>query len=65
MTKNFKCVQIVQGSQKGSVSFIEVDEKGEPLKKAVQLALQFDEPKEAACFDYGREYKITIEAMGQ
>lgn len=60
-----KCMQIVQGSQKGSVSFIEVDEKGEPLKKAVQLALQFDEPKDAAAFNYGMLYKITIETAGQ
>lgn len=59
MQKTFIVKQIVQADKRGAVMLQEktADEKTQP---AVQIAITFTDPKEAAAFTHGAEVPVTI-----
>lgn len=59
MKKVFTVKQIVQAENRGAVNLIE---KTDDPKKAQQIALAFNDPKDASVFVHGADYTITIEA---
>lgn len=60
MNKKLKVIQIVQGAQRGSVQLTETDKDGKQLPGAVVAAIQFADPKEAAKFEHGKEYTLSL-----
>ncbi len=60
MNKKLKVVQIVQGSQRGSVQLTEIDKDGKPVPGAPVAVIQFADPAEAAKFEHGKEYTLTL-----
>lgn len=60
MNKKLKVVQIVQGTQRGTVQLTETDKEGKPVPGSVIAAIQFGDPKEAAKFEHGKEYTVSI-----
>lgn len=61
MNKKLTALNIVQGNNRGTVQFTEVDKDKKPLPNAVLVAVQFSDPKEAAKFEHGRDYTISIQ----
>lgn len=60
MNKKLKVVQIVQGSHRGSVQLTETDKDGKPIIGAVVAVIQFGDPRDAAKFEHGKEYTVSL-----
>lgn len=60
MNKKLKVVQIVQGTNAGTVTLTETDKEQKPVPGAVRVMVQFGDPKEAAKLEHGKEYTVSI-----
>lgn len=57
MNKKLKCTNIIQAENRGTITFTELDKDKKPV---TVVAVQFNDPKEAAKYEHGKEYTITI-----
>jgi len=60
MNKKLTVVQIIQGNNRGTVQFTEVDEAKKTIPGSVVMAIQFTDPAEASTFEHGKQYTVTI-----
>lgn len=53
-------MQIVQQSNRGQITFQTIGEDGKPIPTGMSIVVQLASPGEAARYEYGKTYTITI-----